>query len=63
MIAVVLADDGLHFRVMANDPETGEVHDVTTEYVIQPMSYKREDGSDVIGFHVGYVKDEGDDDG
>lgn len=57
MIAVVVADDGLHFRVMANDAETGEVVDVTDEYVIRPMAYKDEDGKDVVGFHVGYVKD------
>jgi hypothetical protein len=58
MIAVVVSDDGLHFRVMANDAATGEVVDVTELYEIRPMAYKNEDGKDVIGFHVGYVKDE-----
>lgn len=58
MIAVVVADDGLHFRVMAHDPQTGDVHDVTEMYEIRPMAYKREDGKDIIGFHVGYAKEE-----
>lgn len=58
MIAVVVADDGLHFRVMAHDAVTGEVHEVTELYEIRPMSYKREDGKDIVGFHVGYVKDD-----
>lgn len=57
MIAVVVADDGLHFKVMAHDAITGEVREVTDQYVIQPMAYTTEDGRDVIGFHVGYIKD------
>jgi len=59
MIAVVVADDGLHFRVMAHEAETGEVLEVTDQYVLTPMAIKTPEGQDVIGFHVGYKKDDG----
>ena len=57
MIAVVVADDGLHFRVMTQDPLTGDVHEVTDQYVLRPMAYTDEGGKTVIGFHVGYIKE------
>lgn len=56
MIAVVVAEDGLHFRVMAHDAVTGEVHDVTDLYVLRPMAYTDQEGQEIVGFHVGYVK-------
>lgn len=55
MIAVVIAEDGLHFRVMQHMPD-GEIVDVTGAYVIHPMSITTPDGKEVVGFHVGQVK-------
>ena len=52
MIAVVIADDGLHFKVHAN-ADDGTVIDVTSEYEIHPMAIELDDGSSVAGFHVG----------
>lgn len=58
MIAVVIAEDGLHFKVMAQNAETGEVTEVTEQYCIHPMSITTDDQREIVGFHVGYVKNE-----
>ena len=55
MLAVVIADDGLHFKVMSQDAETGEVREVTELYEITPMAITH-DGKEIVGFHVGYIK-------
>ena len=54
MIAVVIADDGLHFKVHSHDQETGEIVEVTHQYQIHPMAIEV-DGQEVAGFHIGQV--------
>lgn len=53
MIAVVIAEDGLHFRVMQNS-DNGEVVEITDQYQIHPMAIEV-DGKQIVGFHVGTV--------
>ena len=50
MIAVVIQDDGVHYKVHALRGE--EVIDVTSQYTVTPMSVDI-DGVELTGFHVG----------
>lgn len=51
MIAVIIADDGLHFRVVRQEP-SGEILDITDQYLIQPMAIEV-GGRSSVGFHIG----------